>query len=178
MNVNIRIAKIEDINGVVDSVLRHFKEPGFNNLPSHPYGKEHIFDRQEYYQRYLKRYSIPVNEVDWGRTFIIEYNGEIKAHLDIGNNSKFTLNQISLGMGLEMEIRGQKLGPKLLDYGLQWVRENTQAEEVTLFVFAHNTPAIKIYEKVGFKIVSETKNRFQIDGLNIDDLTMTLTIIR
>lgn len=167
---------MEDVDDLVDSVLRHFKEPGFNNIPSHPYGKEHLFDRNEYYQNYLKKFATSLTEVGWGRSFVIEHEGKIKGHLDI--NSKQTLDQASLGMGLEMELRGQKLGPKLLDYGLQWVKEKTQVDEMNLFVFAHNLPAIKIYEKAGFKLVGETKNRFQVDGHNIDDLTMKLAIVR
>lgn len=170
------MATIEDVDNLVDSVLRHFKEPGFNNIPSHPYGKEHVFDREEYYQSYLKKFALPVTELDWGRSFVIEHEGKIKAHLDI--NNKLTLKQASLGMGLEMELRGQKLGPKLLDYGLQWVKKNTQVDEMNLFVFAHNLPAIKIYERAGFKLIGETKKRFQVDGHNIDDLTMKLMIVR
>lgn len=177
-NLEIRIATIEDLNGVVDSTLRHFKEPGFNNLPSHPYGTEHIFDRHEYYQDYLKKFSTKIDHAGWGRTFVITYKNEVKAYLNFHNNSQILPHTVCLGMGLEMELRGQKLGPKLLELGVEWIKENTKVQEIILYVFAHNLPAIKIYERAGFKIVHEIKNRFEIDGLNIDDLTMKLTIVR
>lgn len=178
MNIKIRLAKIEDINGVVDSVMRHLKEPGFNNLPAHPFDKDYIFRRHDLYNDMLHGWSIEVGDKEWARTFVIEINGKIKGYLKLRNYSELLLNKANLGMGLEMELRGKKLGPKLLEFALNWARNHTKLDEIILFVFDHNLPAKTIYEKAGFTFVEKIENKFQVDGLSIDDIMMSYLITR
>lgn len=178
MNIKIRAATIEDINGVVDSIMRHLKEPGFNNLPAHPFPKDHIFKRHDFYNDMLHSWSIEVGDKEWARTFVIEVEGKIKGYLKLRNYSEHLLTKANLGMGLEMDIRGKKLGPKLLEFALDWARKETKLDEIILFVFDHNIPAKAIYEKAGFKFIEKIENKFQIDGLSIDDISMNYLIKR
>ncbi|WP_221569077.1 GNAT family N-acetyltransferase [Alkalihalobacillus sp. TS-13] len=89
---------------------------------------------------------------DEGKLAILaEYQGEIIGFLDFHNgNKKKIQHQGSFGMSVATDFRNQGIGKALLTELINWARENSLIEKVSLEVFAINTNAVSLYEKAGF----------------------------
>ncbi|WP_341537111.1 GNAT family N-acetyltransferase [Methanosarcina barkeri] len=59
-------------------------------------------------------------------------------------------------MSIDRNFRRKGFGEKLLEESIQEMRLNKIAS-VLLYVNVNNTSAIKLYEKLGFRIIKETK---------------------
>ncbi|TSI08290.1 GNAT family N-acetyltransferase [Lysinibacillus sp. BW-2-10] len=71
--------------------------------------------------------------------------------------------------------RNRGLGTEVTQLIVDYVFMNTSLNELTLSVFAFNPRAIKVYEKVGFDVVSIDKNELEFEGAWIDSINMKLT---
>jgi len=80
-----------------------------------------------------------------------------------------------LGMGIHKHYRGMGIGRQLITRTLQKAKE-IGLERVELEVFASNTPAIRLYERMGFKVEGIKKKARKIDG-KYDDLIMMALFI-
>jgi ribosomal protein S18 acetylase RimI-like enzyme len=54
-------------------------------------------------------------------------------------------------LGVAEDCRGKGVGQLLLEYAAWWAREHDR-QQITLWVAATNTPALYLYEKVGFTV--------------------------
>ena len=81
-----------------------------------------------------------------------------------------------LGLGVETAQRGRGLGATLLQTTIDWARAHPLLEYVDLSVFAHNAPAIALYERSGFVQTGRVNDLFRVDGTSIDDVQMTLPL--
>jgi ribosomal protein S18 acetylase RimI-like enzyme len=78
-------------------------------------------------------------------------------------------------MGIERAHRGQGHGRGLLAAAIAWAREAGLAW-LDLGVFAHNPRARALYRSVGFVEVGTTRDRYRVDGRQIDDVAMALRL--
>lgn len=62
------------------------------------------------------------------------------------------------------EYRGQGLGVQFIFRLLQEVKQTFKVNDVDLFVLADNAPAIRCYEKVGFKFVESADFMLPFEG--------------
>jgi [ribosomal protein S18]-alanine N-acetyltransferase len=60
-------------------------------------------------------------------------------------------------IAVDKDFRGNGFGEKLLQESVQEMRQN-KISSVLLYVNVNNTSAIKLYEKLGFRIIREKKN--------------------
>ncbi len=81
-----------------------------------------------------------------------------------------------LGMGLTGPYRGQGIGRRLIDVTLAKARR-LGLWRTELSVYADNTPAIRLYQTVGFEIEGTKKQETQIDGRFIDVLMMAKLVV-
>jgi RimJ/RimL family protein N-acetyltransferase len=79
------------------------------------------------------------------------------------------------GIGLDRSVRRRGLGEAMTRRAIAWARENG-VTRIELQVFAHNTAAIALYEKVGFVREGLRKNLFAFDGKLHDDVMMALLL--
>ncbi|MCF6409111.1 GNAT family N-acetyltransferase [Pseudalkalibacillus salsuginis] len=102
---------------------------------------------------------------DEGKLAILaEYQGEIIGFLDFHNgNKKRVQHHGSFGMSVAAEFRNQGIGKALLTELINWAKENSLIEKVSLEVFADNTNAISLYEKAGF-----TKEGRKLAAIKVD----------
>ena len=63
---------------------------------------------------------------------------------------------------VDEENRRNKIGTKLLEYALNYMK-NKKISIISLEVNTNNVPAIKLYEKYGFKIKTVRKNYYGHD---------------
>lgn len=79
----------------------------------------------------------------------------------------------SLGMGVLSGYRGRGAGERLITQTLNAARA-MGLERIELEVFASNTPAIRLYEKVGFVVEGVKKRARKLDGAYDDIVEMAL----
>lgn len=81
-----------------------------------------------------------------------ESTNEVIGHISLGNvdriNKSARIGKVLIG---QSESRGNGYGKQLMLATLTFAFEKLNLHKVTLGVFDFNTPAIKCYEKVGFK---------------------------
>ena len=80
-----------------------------------------------------------------------------------------------LGMGLLPPWRGRGLGARMLDECLQQARD-FGLERVELEVYASNTPAVRLYERRGFRLEGRKRRARKLEGVYDDILVMALTL--
>jgi len=78
-----------------------------------------------------------------------------------------------LGMGVRRDSRGRGIGRGLIERTISRAREKG-LERIELEVLASNTPAIRLYETVGFVVEGVKKQARKIDGAYDDLIQMAL----
>ncbi len=176
MKIEIRLAELADVMDVVEHDIRHKDEPGFLGTLSHPFLPGHPWNKEEIRNQLLAGLSKNLYEEQWQRIFIIEADDKILGSLNLKNNFIGSLHRAQLGMGLEIPLRGQGLGKKILEMAIEWAKAQESLVWIDLSVFAHNTPARKLYKSVGFKEIATLEDRLRVGGTTIDDIFMTLKL--
>ena len=176
MKIEIRLAELADIMDVVEHDIRHKNEPGFNGTLSHPFLPGHPWNKEEIRNQILSDLSKELDEEGWQRIFVIEADGEIRGSLSLKNTFSGSLHRAKLGMGLEIPLRGQGLGKQILDLAIKWAKDQGSLSWIELSVFAHNTPARKLYSSVGFSEIAVLEDKLRVGGTSIDDVIMTLKL--
>lgn len=74
-------------------------------------------------------------------------------------------------VGVHHEFRGRKVGLGLLTKLDEWARDKA-IKRLELTVMTHNFGAIRLYEKVGFKIEGVREKSMIVDGKYIDEFYM------
>jgi ribosomal protein S18 acetylase RimI-like enzyme len=80
-----------------------------------------------------------------------------------------------LGMGIRKDLRRRGIGRRLIQRTLSEAQERG-LERIELEVLASNTPAIKLYEKMGFVLEGVKKKARNLDGAYDDLVQMALFI--
>lgn len=111
-----------------------------------------------------------------GVTFVAEDDERIVGFLVFTRNSMKRLNHTGLfGMGILEGYRNQGVGTKLLSQLIDWAKTQEGIEKICLGVFSANERAIKVYEKIGFKIEGREKRQIKFeDGRYADNVLMAL----
>jgi ribosomal protein S18 acetylase RimI-like enzyme len=81
----------------------------------------------------------------------------------------------TLGMGVHADFRKRGIGTRLINKAISRAKENG-LERIELEVFASTTPAIKLYEKMGFVVEGVKKKARKLDGVYDDMIQMALFI--
>lgn len=95
--------------------------------------------------------------------FILEIQDEALAYTSLISRSNASNLRI-YSLAVHSKARGRKLGQTLIEFILQYAKENGFAS-VTLEVKVSNQTAISLYKKNGFEILSVKENYYH-DGSN------------
>ncbi|MBC7714924.1 MAG: N-acetyltransferase [Rhizobacter sp.] len=172
----IRPALSTDITEIIEHDKRHMKEPGFNGSLSHPFLPDHKFDWDSRKTEKLLSWSRPITEEGWSRSFILTEGEKVVGHIHLKNLFHGTLHRAQLGMGLEMCVRGQGFGKKLLMMAIDWAKSEETLYWIDLTVLDHNLPAKKLYKSCGFEECFTWKDRLRVGPHIIDDTVMMLKL--
>lgn len=176
--MQIRLATMDDILDLVDHDLRHMREPGHDGQLAHPFPPDYPWDKEKRLTEKLNSFPKNIDEEGWQRSFIVTHDDLIVAHLNLKNNFEGMLHRAQLGMGIEAHYRGKGLGKKLLQFAIDWAKDQPTLEWIDLSVFAHNLPARKLYSSVGFEEIATYKDKIRVNGHSIDDVSMTLKLTK
>lgn len=175
-SIEIRLVTPAEIPLLDAHLVRHFSESGrdgfhfFPYAPDDPNGPSGINKEKSLFE---------IGEPHWQRWFMaidIE-SGEVCGHLDLhGYALRTSAHRCVLGIGIEEKYRALGLGKRLMETAIEFVREIETIDWLDLMVFAHNTPARKLYKSLGFEDISYTKDLFRIGPVSIDDVSMTLNV--
>ncbi|RUL50327.1 GNAT family N-acetyltransferase [Lysinibacillus antri] len=134
-------------------------------------GASHTFNQEEI----IKWYTTRNEQIDRLDLAIIDKStntliGEVVINLYDNKNQSMNFRILIGPRG-----RNRGLGTEVTQLIVDYVFMNTSLNELTLSVFAFNPRAIKVYEKVGFDVVSIDKNQLEFEGAWIDSINMKLT---
>jgi RimJ/RimL family protein N-acetyltransferase len=172
----VKVASLDDLEGVVDHNIRQMREPGFNDLLAHPFSKNHPFEKAKMLEQILTSWTTELTNPHWSRSFVLVENNQIMGHLNLKNTFQATLHRAELGMGIEEPMRGIGAGKLLLKTAIEWALEQNFLEWIDLSVFSHNTPARKLYTSFGFVELCTIKDALRVDETSIDDVKMVLKL--
>lgn len=126
-----------------------------------------------------KLFELTLDTPGWQRWWVARtsHNGDIVGHVDLkGNHLKTGMHRCELGIGIEHAYRGQGMGRRLMQTAIDFARSAPTLKWLDLRVFADNKNARLLYTKLGFAELGVVVDRFQIDGVSIDDVLMTLDV--
>lgn len=81
------------------------------------------------------------------------------------------------GISVDEEWRGRGVGSALIRTLFDWAHDHPTLEKITLGVYENNVGAIRLYERMGFKLEGRREKFFKKGpGCYIDDLQMAVWI--
>lgn len=156
---------------------RHAAESGRDgDLVFRPRSATEEFEELEVAERQRVAWTRSLVEPLWLRTWALVEGDALIGHLDLdGGRLPAELHRATLGMGVERHARNRGHGRALLETAIAWARRHGLAW-LDLGVFAHNAPARALYRKHGFVEIGTSRDRFRVDGVSIDDVSMVLAL--
>jgi RimJ/RimL family protein N-acetyltransferase len=172
-----------DARALAEHVARHAAESGRGgDLVFRPRSSAEEVDVPAAIARHRAAWACSITTPLWLRTWGLveegpdEARSTIYGHLDLtGGRLPAELHRATLGMGIERAARGRGLGRALIQAAIAWARAHGLAW-IDLGVFAHNAPARALYASMGFVQTGAVRDQFRVDGVTIDDISMSLAL--
>lgn len=173
----IRLLTDTDFPALFGHMCRHGDESGRNgDVIFRPRSQHEVMDEVQISQRHRAAWARGLDQPLWLRTWGVVVDNAIIGHLDLnGGRLPAELHRATLGMGVERRARKKGFGRELLETAIAWARVNKLAW-LDLGVFAHNEVARSLYKSVGFVETGLVKDQFRVDGIKIDDVSMSLAL--
>jgi len=110
--------------------------------------------------------TLEIDEVGWRRVWVARNElGNIVGHIDLrAHRERHTSHRALLGMGVDRNHRRQGIGRLLMETAFEWANREAKLGFIDLQVLSQNQPAIKLYEKIGFRVIGEIEDMFRIEG--------------
>lgn len=176
--VKIRPIEKREAGAYATYVQAHLAESGKNGMPVFAPGARP--NREEIRDNASLRWSRTLREPNWGRAWGLVRcrDGAFVGHIELrGGRIVPELHRATLAMGILQAHTKQGHGRRMMETALGWAREQPQIVWIDLGVFRGNDPAVKLYERAGFRPLSVREDAFRNEqGVSIDDVTMTLRI--
>ncbi|MCW8879422.1 MAG: GNAT family N-acetyltransferase [Kangiellaceae bacterium] len=174
--MKIKALSPNQMDSFIDYLSAQVRSNGLNGeplyLPVSP-GTEYL--NQQKIGKIKSGIDIEVGKPGWRRYWIIHNEGdEMVAHIDLrARDEPSTPHRALLGMGMNNEYRGKGIGGRLVEFVLEWAKEQIDIKWVDLQVMENNIPGVKLYQKMGFELQGKYEEMFCIDGEYYDYLSMT-----
>jgi len=127
----------------------------------------------------LQRAQLPLTSAGWRRWFLAidPVTDQVVGHCNLdGAGLPAAMHRCELGIGIELAWRGAGLGTRLMQTAIDFARRQPDLVWLDLRVFAHNTDARHLYQKMGFEELRTVPDQFRVDELVVDEVLMTLRV--
>jgi RimJ/RimL family protein N-acetyltransferase len=176
--LDIKLARIADVNDFSAYVLEHVAESGVDGSPIFALSRTVV--RDDIRTRSIERWSRDITEALWGRAWILWASNprRVVGHIElIGGRVPAELHRAILGMGIRRAFTGRGHGGRLMNVAVAWARIEAKLAWIDLGVFANNAPARKLYARMGFVETGYRNDAFRVEGnISIDDIQMSLEL--
>ena len=167
--VTIRMATKKDAEGLMQTISRYIID------------SEYLLTTIDEFNPTLRDQKLWIETLNEKRNcllLIATHEKKIIGNIDLkGESKKKVRHNALLGIGMVKEWQGLGLGKILMEYAIDWARENLTLEILWLHVFANNEQAKALYKKMGFEEVSIQKNFIKnIDGTYSDNIIMKMGV--
>lgn len=169
---------VDRLDEFLEYLKAHLDENGENNLFFLPLNKEQSKYDPVWAEKFKVGISKEFGESGWRRLWVaISPENKIAGHIDIRSRNELnTSHRVLLGMGTDHKFRNQKVGQQLLKFVIDYCKEQPQISWIDLEVMSMNFIAVSIYEKMGFHLLSSTKDMFRFQNQSFDYKSMTLNV--
>jgi RimJ/RimL family protein N-acetyltransferase len=94
----------------------------------------------------------------------------------LSTSKKFS-HQGMFGMSIQQAYTNQGIGHSLIQQLIEWAKQDSRVEKISLEVFSNNERAIHLYTKLGFVIEGRrVKNARIAPGVYVDDIMMSMFV--
>jgi RimJ/RimL family protein N-acetyltransferase len=119
-----------------------------------------------------RRYLRTITRYPHAAVFVAESDGRVVARLSLARDPHPASSHVAdLGLMVAASHRRQGIGRALLDTAFEWARASG-VRKLELHVFPHNTPALALYEGLGFVREGVRKGHYQRGGRELDAILM------
>lgn len=91
-------------------------------------------------------------------------------------NRRVLAHHGDFGISVDAAWRGKGVGTAMIRTLLDWAREHPTIEKVCLGVYENNEGAIRLYQRLGFKLEGRREKFFKTQRGYVDDLMMSLWV--
>ncbi|MCP4504017.1 MAG: GNAT family N-acetyltransferase [Deltaproteobacteria bacterium] len=179
MQLDVRKAQAAEIKAILLHVGRHMAEnTQASDLPFAPYAANDPIRVEERAEEWVILLSKSSAKPGFGRMWgLFNAENECLGHVDLRSSPMATLHhRVELGIGIERSHRGQGHGRRLMNTALEFAQNCPHLRWVDLCVFSHQQRARALYQDMSFVENGLVKERFLIDGMVVDDVSMTLFV--
>lgn len=180
MTVDRKIQMLSDnlLHAYVDYLHAHMSESGLNgNLVYTPFPLHFEHPKEMMIKNIGENIKKTFTTPRWERTFICLENDQIIAHAALkGHYLDAALHRCEVGLGMNKNVQGQRLGTRLMEHAISWLKNESPIEYLDLHVFSHNHTAMKLYQRLGFTQLGLLNDMFRINDQSINDIIMSLKL--
>ncbi len=177
--IDIQLLEPEGIEDFLVYLNDHISDNGKGSSPLFlPISRNNLHIPKEVAGSFRQGLSISIDELGWRRVLIaVNKKSEIIGHVDLkSHNQNYTHHRVVMGMGVHRDYRNIGMGNLLVKSIVDWANRETGIEHIDLWVLAENSPAIRLYEKLGFQRIGEVEDMFRIDGASLNYIMMVKKI--
>lgn len=167
------------IKPLMSSDWREFKKIRLEALKTSPTAFSNTYEDIAKLPDEKWKQQMELNEKKEGEYYLFAYDNDKV----IGMNGLYFVNKPILkhianvfGVYVNPDYRGQGIGLRLMKDMLVEIRKNPRFTKIKLGVNAENYSAIKLYEKIGLKIVGRLEKELKFGDRYCDELLMEMMI--
>lgn len=168
----------DSLNDFIEYLKIHLSENGDDNRFFLPLSKEQSKFSSEWEEKFKNGLGKKFGETGWRKLWIgLNQENKIVGHIDIRSRNELnTGHRVLLGMGTDRNFRNLKVAQRLLAFVIKYCKDHSEISWLDLEVMTSNIPAIRIYEKTGFEVLSSVDDMFRIEGRSYGYASMTLNL--
>lgn len=122
--------------------------------------------------------DISVGDLGWRRAWVLrDSSGHIGGHVDLRSHpDEHARHRCLLGIGVRQYLRRKGGGTSLIQFAASWAVGMKTIKWIDLQTIGTNSAAIALYRKLGFTIVGDIDDMFNLDGQSFPYVLMTMRL--
>jgi len=154
--VSVREASKEDAQSIIDFYNIVGGETNFLSFGENEFKRD-----LEEYKTFLTNSKVQQNTI----ILLVTLNEQIISIASIHSSQAARTKHVgTIGIVIKKEYWGLQLGNSLMEYLIEWAKQNNITRKIQLTCNEDNTKAIRLYKKLGFEIEGIIKEDTFIDG--------------